>query len=67
MNGPVRIPLSEIDAYTRLWSYDLERRLDFLFYVERLDHEFMTHIETLREQEENLRRAKEKSKAPKRR
>lgn len=55
MNGYLRIPLSEIEAYCRLQGYIREKREDFLFYVEKLDEAFMAHVDKLREQEERLR------------
>jgi hypothetical protein len=51
-NGPLRIPLSEIEAYCRLKGLDFAQRQDFLFFVERLDNAWMAFAQKLREEEE---------------
>lgn len=66
MNGLLRITLSEIQAYCQLMAYDFEQRSDFLFYVERLDNEFMLHVEKLREEEEK-KKPKPQERPPRRR
>lgn len=60
-NGPLRIPVSEIEAYCRLKDLDYSRRQDFLFYVERLDHAWMEHIKKLQKEEERKNDLKNKS------
>lgn len=62
MNGYLRIPLSEVEAYCRLHGFDFGQRTEFLFYVERLDDEFMKHVEKLREEEEKKRTTQNKTK-----
>jgi hypothetical protein len=58
-NGPLRIPLSEIEAYSRLRALDFSQRQDFLFYVERLDNVWMTHIQKLRDEEDQKNKRKQ--------
>jgi hypothetical protein len=48
MGGPLPIPISEIDAYCRFHEYDFGKRVDFLFYIERMDQAFMKHLEEMR-------------------
>lgn len=49
--GPLRIPMSEIEAYTRLQRFSLPKTLDFLFFVERLDGTYMEYVIEKQEQE----------------
>ena len=55
MNGPQRIPISEIEAYCRLRRYDYDKSQDFLFYVERLDEKYMGFVKEAQEKEEQKR------------
>lgn len=59
MNGYLRIPLGDVAAYATLHGWDLEKRIDFLHYLEILDAVFMKHIEEIQEQEEAKNRGKE--------
>ncbi|UTC29882.1 hypothetical protein BAJUN_02760 [Bajunvirus bajun] len=43
-NGPLRIPLTEIESFARLKGWDHEKRNDFLFYVDKLDEAYMVHV-----------------------
>lgn len=52
MNGYLRIPLSEVEAYGRLHGFDYARRIEFLSFVEQMDEAFMAHVEKLREEEQ---------------
>lgn len=56
MSGIVRLPYSEIAAYSDLHSYDFGKRQDFLYYVERLDEKY---VEFIRKREEEERRKQE--------
>ncbi|UTC28377.1 hypothetical protein GURKE_03510 [Brevundimonas phage vB_BpoS-Gurke] len=55
MAGPLRIPLSEIDAYCRLRGFDFSMTQDFLYYTERLDEAYMAFVKKLQEEEERKR------------
>jgi len=69
MDGVLRIPLSEIEAYTRIQAFDHAKRIEFLLYAERMDAAFMEHVGKMREEEErkrNLPKSKERGR-PRRR
>lgn len=55
MNGPLRVPLSEINAYCELHRFRGPKREEFLFYVEKLDDVFMKYIAEKQEEEERRR------------
>jgi hypothetical protein len=54
-SGPLRIPLSEIEAYCRLHSFDYSHRQDFLYYIERLDEKYMEFVKKAQDEEERKR------------
>jgi len=68
-NGVLRIPLSEIEAYSRLQRFDPEQAQDFLVFVERMDNKFMEYVEKQREIEElkSQNKSKEKGRSRRRR
>lgn len=68
-DGALRIPLSEVEAYTRLQAFDYAKRIEFMKYVERMDGVFMEHIRQLRESEEakSKNKSQEKGRARRRR
>lgn len=55
MNGPQRIPITEVEAYCRLRQYGYDKSQDFLFYVERLDEKYMGFVKEAQEKEEQKR------------
>lgn len=61
LNGPLRIPYAEIEAYCALHSFDYGKRQDFLYYVERLDEKFMEHVKKTQEEEERKKQQQGKS------
>lgn len=64
MNGPLRIPISEIESYSRLLDLDLTRRNDLLFYLERMDDVYMEYVAKALDEEEKKRQvAANKAKA----
>jgi len=63
-DGVLRIPLSEVEAYTRLQGFDYAKAQDFLLYVERMDTMFMEHVAKLRDDEERKRNLKSNEKRP---
>lgn len=52
MNGPSRIPTTEIEALTRIRGWSYAKRNDFLFYVDRMDEVYMAHVAKLVEEQE---------------
>lgn len=44
MNGPLRIPVSEIESYCRFMEFDHPRRMDFLYFIERMDETYMDFV-----------------------
>jgi hypothetical protein len=50
--GPLRIPLSELEAYCRLKGFDYAKRQDFLYYIERLDEKFMAFVQQKQEEQD---------------
>ena len=48
-DGVLRIPLSEIEAYARMQEFDFAKRVEFLRYIEGMDHVFMKYVERQRE------------------
>lgn len=61
MNGPTRIPVSEIESYCRLMDFDHPRRVDFLYYIERMDEVYMEFVRKQiaeEEKKQELARAK---------
>lgn len=67
MNGPLRIPTSEIEALARLRGWDFEKRNDFLFYVDRLDEAYMAHVARVMAEDERKRQTAQSKPSPKRR
>lgn len=55
MNGPLRIPLTEVEAYCRLRAFSFEKSQDFLHYLERLDERYMQLVKESQEKEEAKR------------
>jgi hypothetical protein len=51
-NGPLRIPLSEIEAYCRLRRLDFSQSQDFLFFIERLDNAWTLFAQKVRAEQE---------------
>lgn len=66
-NGVLRIPLSEIEAYSRITDFDFSKRQDFLTFVERMDHRYMQWVEEQREIEEAKQKNKSREKGKARR
>jgi len=58
MNGPSRIPLSEVSAYCDLQRFSPIKREDFLFYTEHLDVAFMKHVADQQAEQERTRELK---------
>ena len=54
-SGPLRIPLSEIEAYCRLKGFAYGKRQDFLFYIERMDEKFMQFVQETQADQERTR------------
>jgi hypothetical protein len=63
-NGPLRIPDSEVLARCRLEGWDFSRRLDFAFYLEKLDEAYMAHIAKLQKEEEDKRQREARNRIP---
>jgi hypothetical protein len=66
-NGVLRIPLSELEAYSRLNRFDYEKSQDFLTFVERMDHRYMEWVAEQREIEEQKSKNKSREKGRARR
>lgn len=59
LNGVLRIPVTEIEAYCDLMGWDSpSKRRDFLYFVEAMDEAFMEHVDDVREQKERQERSK---------
>jgi hypothetical protein len=66
-NGVLRIPLSEIEAYSRLQRFDYAKTQDFLTFIERMDHRYMEWVEQQREIEEQKSKNKSRERGRARR
>ncbi len=64
MNGPLRIPVSEIESYCRLMSYDHGRRQEFFLYIERMDDVYMEYVAKVLSEDEKKREAQRSKTAP---
>ncbi|AFU86926.1 tail assembly chaperone [Caulobacter virus Karma] len=55
MSGPMRIPTSEIEAFTRIRRWDYAKSNEFLFYVDMMDEVYMAHVAKVLEEQERQR------------
>lgn len=55
MNGPLRIPISEIEALARYKSWPYAKRQDFLYFVDLMDEAFMAYVARRQAEEERKR------------
>jgi len=64
MNGPLRIPYSEIEAYCRLHGYDYGKRQEFMYYLEQLDGKYMEFVKQAQEEEQRKAEVKKAANKP---
>jgi hypothetical protein len=67
MNGVMRIPVSEIEAYSRMKRFDFEKTQDFFHYIERMDERYMALVKEAQEKEDQKRNTSSGTPPPRRR
>ena len=55
MNGALRIPVSEINAWAQLHRLNHDQAIDLLTFIDAMDRAYMAHVKEVREEEEGKR------------
>ena len=59
MDGPLRISVTEVNAWAQLHRYLPERAYELLLYVDAMDRAYMAHVREVKEEEEGKKAKKQ--------